>query len=60
MHTDNYNTTACLPAARFNQIYLKLRERDKGRETEMKKARDGPWEKSKANSSEVISSFFLV
>lgn len=56
MHTDNYNTTACLPAARFNQIYLKLRESDKGGETEMKKGRDGPWEKSKANSP----SLFLV
>lgn len=42
MHTDNYNTTACLPAARFNQIYLKLREGDEGREAEAKKGRDGP------------------
>lgn len=53
MHTGNYNTTACLPAAHFNQIYLKLRELDEGRETEIKKERDGPWEKSK-NSSEII------
>lgn len=60
MHTDNYKTTACLPAARFNQIYLELRERDKRRETKMKKGGDGPWENSKANSSEIISSFFLV
>lgn len=29
MHTDNYNSTARRPAARFNQIYLKLRERDR-------------------------------
>lgn len=58
MHTDNYNTTACLPAACFNQIYLKLREREQGREAEMKKGRDGPREKSKANSSEIISTFF--
>lgn len=42
MHTDNYNTTACLAAAHFNQIYLKLRERDKGRDMEIKKGRDGP------------------
>lgn len=38
--TDNYNTTACLPATRFHQIYLKLREINKGRETEMKTRRD--------------------
>lgn len=56
MHTDNYSTTACLTSARSNQIYHKLRERDKWRETEMKKGRDGPWEKSKTNS-QIISSY---
>lgn len=44
MHTDNYNTTACLPAARFNQIYLELRKRDKGRDGNGEKG-GGPWEK---------------
>lgn len=57
MHTDNYNTTACLLTARFNQIYLKLRERDQARET--RKWR-GEMEKSKANSSEIIFSFINI
>lgn len=47
MHTDNYNTTACLPAACFNQIYLKLRKREQGRETEVKKGRETVREKIK-------------
>lgn len=41
MHTDNY-TTARLPAARFNQVHLKLGERDKGRDTNRKNGRYGP------------------
>lgn len=56
MHTDNYNTTACLHAARFNQIYLKLRERDQARE---RRKWRGEMEKSKANSSEIIFSFIF-
>lgn len=41
MHTDNYNTTACLPDACFNQIYLKLGGRDK-RKNENEESGDGP------------------
>lgn len=31
MHTDKYNATACALAARFNQIYLKLRATGPGK-----------------------------
>lgn len=44
MHTDKYKPAACAPAARFNQIYLKLRARDQGSKTEMKR---WDWEKKR-------------
>lgn len=52
MHTDNYKSKASLPAALFNQIYLELRERDRGSEAVMKTM--------KKHSSEMVQSFFLV
>lgn len=56
MHTDDYNSTARRPAARFNQIYLKLREPSGA---ERRKLREGSEENQRASSSETISTFFF-
>lgn len=39
MNSDKYNTTACLPSAHFNQIYLRLGKKGKEKETEIKNRR---------------------